>query len=258
MSFISRIRSIDESDKSIAVEKLIAASTPDFDFFLLTTLSVLMATFGLLLDSATVIIGSMLIAPLLYPILSLSVSVSMADYRLLRRSLSTLGKATVLTVGASAIITLFFSYDYSIGSEILSRAEPSLVYFLVAVISGIAVSYTMVRPDLSETLPGIAVAVALLPPLATVGVGIAELQWTVVSGAIVLFLLNVVGIVGASIVMFSLMNLYSKRSVAERTVVREEVRVVKEKEKAKEIDEWDKAVDGAIKADAVREEENGK
>ena len=112
----------------------------------------------------------------------------------------------------------------------LSRVEPSLTYFFVAIIAGFAVSYSLVRPDLSATLPGIVVAVALISPLAVVGYGIAKFDWSIASGAFTLFLINVIGIIFASSLSFSLMNLYVKRKVAEKTIKKEEKRLEEEKE----------------------------
>lgn len=236
MSLFAHLNTLSEADKSKAVEKLITDSTPDFDFFLLMTLSILMATFGVLIDSVAVIIGSMLIAPLLSPILSFSLGIVMSDSKLISRSFYTVVKSFVVGVIAAALATLLFSSsDSGIPGEVASRIEPSLVYFFVAVIAGFAVSYSLVRPDLNATLPGIAVAVALIPPLAVVGFGIAKFEWAIVSGSFVLFLINVIGIIFASTLSFSLMNLYVKRKVAEKTIKNEEKRLEEEKELEEEI-----------------------
>ena len=238
MSLLSHLHTLSEEDKSKAVEKLITSSTPDFDFFLLITLSILMATFGLLIDSAAVVIGSMLIAPILSPILSLSLGVVMSDHKLIMRSFYTVLKSVFIGILAAAVATLFFSSPGDLlGNEILSRIEPSLIYFLIAMIAGIAVSYSLVQPELSETLPGIAIAVALIPPLAVIGIGIAKLDWAIVSGSTVLFFVNVIGIIFASILSFSLMNLYRKRVVAKETIQKEEERLEDEKVLAEVLDE---------------------
>lgn len=242
MTFIAKFKNASEADKSRAVQKLITDSTPDFDFFLLIVLSFLMATFGLLIDSTAVVIGSMLIAPILHPMLSVSLGLVMSDYKLISRSIQTLGKSTLLGVGAAGIATLLLQpLGVGITGEILSRAEPSLLYFAVAVVAGIAVSYTLVQGALSESLPGIAVSVALLPPLAVVGIGIAQFNWDIVAGAALLFALNAIGIIFASMVSFSLMNLYVKRAVAEDTIQKEDKRVEEETEKAEQIAEQEKS-----------------
>ena len=152
MSFFSRLQLTEEADKSRAVQRLITESTPDFDFFFFVVLAVLMATLGLILNSAAVVIGSMLIAPILYPILSLSLGLVMSDYVLFYRSFYTIVKSFVLAVGLSLIATLFFVQNFEPNFEILSRTEPSIAYFMIAIISGLAVAYSLARSEVSEML----------------------------------------------------------------------------------------------------------
>ena len=122
-----------------------------------------MATFGLLVDSPSIVIGSMLIAPILSPILSISLGLVMSDGKLLRRSLYTVAKASMIGVFSAILATLVFKsiVGDELTSEIMARTDPSLIYFFVAVVAGFAVSYTLAKPDLSETLPGIAVVLEI-------------------------------------------------------------------------------------------------
>ena len=239
MSLLAQIDNLSEADKSKAVKKLITESTPDFDFFLLVTLSVLMATFGLLIDSASVVIGSMLIAPILSPILSVSLGLVMSDNKLLVRSLLTIVKASSIGIVSAMIATFLFKslLDGGYTAEIMSRTDASIAYFFIAVVSGFAVAYTLVKPDLSETLPGIAVAVALIPPLSVVGIGVANFDGEIVGGSLMLYLINVFGIIVASLVGFSLMNLYKKRGVAETAIKKEEKRLKQEEKQAEKFKE---------------------
>jgi len=232
MRFFSQFRSVSEADKSKAVEMLIKDSTPDFDFFYLIILSILMATLGLLIDSVAVVIGSMLIAPMLYPVLSLSLGIVMSDYGVISRSFYTILKSSGLGVVAAVVATIFLSSSglEDIGGEILSRTSPSLLYFVIAFVAGLAASYSLVKPGLNERFPGVAIAVALVPPLAVIGIGLAKVSWEIISGALVLFIVNVLGIVFASMISFSLMNLYVKRKVAQNTIKEEKKRVEEEKE----------------------------
>jgi len=231
MSIFDHIRSVSEADKSKAVKQLIEASTPKFDFFFLIILSVLMATFGLLENSAAVVIGSMLIAPILFPILSLSLSIVMSDYTLIGRAAGTLMRASILGLGASFLAALFFGTGDALTVEILQRTTPTLISVAIAIVAGFAVAYTLAKPELSETLPGIAVAVALIPPLATIGIGLAALNWSVVAGASVFLLVNIVGIVFASMLVFSLMNLYVKRDVAAKAATKADKETAEETKK---------------------------
>ena len=245
MSILSRFQTIKDTDKRRAVHTLVERSTPDFDFFFMVTLAVLMASFGLLIGSVTIVIGSMLIAPLLYPVLGVALGLSMSDPLLLRQSLWTVTKALLIMVGAAALATLFFSATHG-GSAMketaitLTQAKPSLLLLLVGVIAGIAVAYALVKPKLSETLPGIAISVALIPPLAATGIGVAALNPTLAFGALAAFFVNVLGIVAAGMATFSLMDVYHLRETADRTLVHEAVRMAREDEKAK-------AVDGEVK-----------
>jgi uncharacterized hydrophobic protein (TIGR00271 family) len=219
-------------DKSEAIKHLIKASTPRQDFFFMTVLAVLTATFGLLLNNSAVIIGSMLIAPILYPILSLSLGITMSDSKLIYRSSYTLVKSSILGVLSAAAATLLFTGRFTeITPEILLRTYTSLPYVVIAIIAGLAGSFALVKPQLNETIPGIAISVALIPPLAVVGIGIAKFSWTIVSGSLLLYLVNVTGIVFASMLVFSLMDLYRKRGEADRTADEEDNIVLKQEKK---------------------------
>ncbi len=241
MNILSRFRAIAEADKARAVSSIIEDATPDFDFFYLTVLSVLMASFGLLAGSETVVIGSMLLAPIMSPVLALALGLSMSNHGLMGRSLSTLGRATAIAIAASAAAALLFSFG-SFGSgevasnlTILSRTEPTLLYFAVAIIAGLAVAYTSVQPHLSSNLTGVAVAVALMPPLAVVGIGIAHFDIAIAAGAFVMYIVNVAGIIFAAMLSFSLMDVHAKKAQADSKIVAEERRVEKEEEKVEKI-----------------------
>jgi uncharacterized hydrophobic protein (TIGR00271 family) len=238
MPLISRFQAIDEKDKTRAVRQLVEDSTADFDYFLMLILSVLMSTFGLLAGNETIVIGAMLLAPLLAPVMGLALGTSMSHHPLIKRSFSTIMHSVVLSVGAAIAGAFLFSISnlsVGINDVIISRTEPSLLYFIVAIISGFAIAYTSVRPELSSTLPGVAVAVALLPPLAVLGIGIAALSPSIVAGSAVMFLINVAGIVFAGMVTYSLMDVHHKRFIAESTIKREKKRVEEEAEKVKEM-----------------------
>ncbi len=240
MSLIARFKAIDEAQKTKAVQAFIEESTPDFDYFLMLSLAVLMATFGLLAGSETVVIGAMLLAPLLAPVLSLALGMSMSHHPLIIRSSVTIARSVAYALGAAVVASFLFSIGDSgdwMNDIVLARAEPSLLYFFVAVVSGFAVAYAKMRPNISATLPGVAIAVALIPPLSVLGIGIAHLVPSLIAGAALMFLVNVAGIVFAGMVSFSLMDVHHKRFIAEDTIKKEERRVKKEEQKIEKIDE---------------------
>jgi len=222
-----------EGEKSDAIKKLISDSSPRQDFFLMVVLAILMATFGLLLDSVAIIIGSMLIAPILWPILSLSLGIVIADRKVIGRSAYTLLKSILFGVAASALVSVFFVHrGYGVTMEIMNRTQPSLMYAAVAIVAGLAVSFAVIKPHLNETFPGIAISVALIPPIAVMGIGLAKLNWAIISQSFMLFAMNTAGIIFSSMIVFSLMNLYIKRKDVIKAVKKDEKEIRKEVKKA--------------------------
>lgn len=224
-------RNITDTEKDAAVEGIIAHATPRSDFFLMLILSVSMAAFGVLLGSSVILIGSMLIAPLLYPILSLALGIIIADEKLIRRSVYTLLKSFAFALAAGAVIGILFSaQDAAVPFALIVGESASLMYTLVAAIAGFAAAFAVTKPHLNETLPGVAISVSLVPPLAAAGVALSMLNWAVFSDALLLLAVNIIGIIFSAMVVFALMRFSKKRKVAEEIVRREEVLVAKERQ----------------------------
>jgi uncharacterized hydrophobic protein (TIGR00271 family) len=159
----------------------------------------------------------------------------MSDFKLISRSSYTLIKYVAFGVFASALVTMFFSAspEVSASQDLLMNIKPSLIYAIIAVVAGIAASFSLVNPRLNDMLPGVAISVALIPPLAATGIGIARFNWSIISNSFVLFVVNFVGIISASMMVFSLMNLYVKRKVAQLEIIKEDKSIKKEIQKAK-------------------------
>jgi uncharacterized hydrophobic protein (TIGR00271 family) len=238
MNVLFKFQRINDNDKAAVVRKLMQSSTPDFDFFYLFGLSVLMATLGLLIDSPAIVIGSMLLAPLMYPILGVALGLVMSNGAVLTRSSITLFKSFLIGLVLSILAAVLFGDSASYMShEVMARTQPDLIHFVVAVVAGLAVSFALAQPEWSETLPGIAISVAFIPPLATVGVGVAALDMAIVSGAFVLLAINLIGIIFAAMVSFSLMNLYQKQNIAFSTIKKEDEKMDEENKMTAEIKE---------------------
>jgi uncharacterized hydrophobic protein (TIGR00271 family) len=241
MSIFARFKAIDDNYKAGVVRRLMEYSTPDFAFFYLVALSVFMATLGLLDDSASIVIGSMLIAPLLYPILAMALGLVMSNGEVMTRSFSTIVKAFVIGLGLATITAFLFGAALGVeidsNAQILARTEPTLIHVMVAIVAGLAVSFALAQPEWSETLPGIAISVALIPPLAVLGIGLAYFDTTIIGGSAVLLVMNVIGIVAAAMVSFSLMDLYQKQNIAESTIKREEEKLREEQAAIEEIEQ---------------------
>ena len=228
--------SLTEKEKNSAIERLIADSSPRHDFFFMSVLAILMATFGLLIDNVAVVVGSMLIAPLLSPVVSISLGIVMSDAELIFRSLFTVLKALVLSIPAATVVTLLFAFSTASQKEmtwnLVSGMEPSIIYASIALVAGCAASFALIKPQLNAALPGVAISVALIPPLAATGIGLAQLNPNLTANSFLLFLINTVCIVFASLIVFSLMNLYVKRSLAKKAIKKEDKKIKSEKAKA--------------------------
>lgn len=222
-----------EEQKNDAIENIIQHASPRQDFFLMLILSVAMAVFGILLGSTVILIGSMLIAPLLYPLLSLSLGVITSDERLIGRAAYTILKSVAFALLTGFVIAFLFS-GASGEAAFPAASAPSLMYALVAAIAGFAAAFAVTKPHLTETLPGVAIAVALVPPLAVAGVGLAHFNWHLISDSLLLFVVNVIGIMFSAMVVFSLLRFAVKKKVTEQAVKAEVKEVKAEVATAKE------------------------
>ena len=169
-------------------------SVPSFSFQFMLGLSTIIATLGLLSNSAAVIIGAMIVAPLMGPIVGMAYSIAMGNRRLLRRSSFTVVKGILLTIGVAWLVTSIIGLN-TVDTEIMSRVKPTLIDFGIAMAAGAAGAFANTRRSISSAMPGVAIAVALVPPLSVVGIGLAQGEGDIAFGALLLFLTNLICIV---------------------------------------------------------------
>ncbi|HHX08012.1 MAG TPA: DUF389 domain-containing protein [Chloroflexi bacterium] len=182
-------------------------SKANFDYLILVALSSSIATLGLLSDSPAVIIGAMVVAPLMSPILAIGLATTTGAKKLLKDALLTLFIGAVLSIVISMLLTwvndeLPFISLHQMPGEVMSRTRSSPVDLTIAIAGGLAAAYAVTRPRLSAALPGVAIATALMPPVCTIGIGLALQDWQVASGAGLLFITNAVAIAFASGLIF--------------------------------------------------------
>jgi len=170
-------------------------------YLVLMFLATLIATLGLFGNSAPVIIGAMILAPLMAPIISLSMGVLRQDRTLILNSSKTIGWGVLLGYICAIFITWLTPLNIA-NDEILARVRPNLLDLGIAVASGIAGAYASAKSEISKTLAGVAIAVALVPPLAVSGIGLGWLDWEIFQGAFLLFLTNLAGMVMAAAMTF--------------------------------------------------------
>lgn len=197
-------------------------SVPTFSFHFMLVLSAIISTLGLLANSVAIIIGAMIIAPLMGPIIGMAYSVAMGNRKLLRRSGFTLFKGVVLTVTASWLTASIIGLE-TVESEILSRTNPTLIDFGIAMAAGLAGAFTQTRRSIADAIPGVAIAVALVPPLSVIGIGLGLGEGNIAFGAFLLFSTNLICIIffGSLVFLFqSYGNLdRAKKGLAMSTIV---------------------------------------
>ncbi len=182
---------------------------PKIDFFMMIGLATGIAALGLLVNSPAVIIGAMLVAPLMAAIMGLGLGMIQADAKLLRLAGSATLRGMLLAIGMGLLAGVILPAGEPT-PEIVSRIRPSLFDLGVALISGLAGAYALCRKDVSSSLPGVAIAAALVPPLATVGVGLAWFDMEIARGALILFLTNLIAITAASGLIFFVLGFRPK------------------------------------------------
>jgi uncharacterized hydrophobic protein (TIGR00271 family) len=203
------VRPLPKEQRRNVINELTPLASPGFDFFLLVVLSCSIATLGLITDSPAVIIGAMLLAPLMSPIIGIGLASITGDSKLLTNSLTALLRGALLAVLLAIVVTFINSHLpfvslQELPQEILARTRPSPIDLMIALAGGLAAAYALTQPNLSAALPGVAIATALMPPLCTIGIGIAVGRWDVAGGASLLFLTNAITIAFAAVLVFFL------------------------------------------------------
>jgi uncharacterized hydrophobic protein (TIGR00271 family) len=191
--------------------KLRDATKPDFSYYLLVILSSIIATMGLLVNSPAIIIGAMLVAPLMSPIIGIGLASNTGDERLLRDGILALFLGAVLAVIISVLITLGnlrlpFIILEDIPAEVLARTRPGPIDLAVALAGGSAAAFALAMPNISAALPGVAIATALMPPVCAAGIGLAMDRLDVAGGTFLLFVTNAITIAFAATAVFFLLG----------------------------------------------------
>ncbi len=183
-------------------QKMSGASRASKGYILMIALASFIAALGLLKNDVAVIIGSMVIAPLLSPNKALSLATALADKDLARRSMLTIGAGVATALLVAVPMGVFMEVDPSV-RELALRSDVRHYYIFLALATGAAGAYT-ITAGVAEALVGVMVAVALLPPLVASGLFAGSGNWVDATGALLLFLVNIVSINLAGVVTFAL------------------------------------------------------
>ena len=205
--------------QDLSLEELLKSYEKDtqFDqtFIVLTIGASIIATLGLLADSAAVVIGAMVVAPWILPLRTSVVAAMLMDSRLFLRSMRTLAGGAVLTILVSVTLSTIAAQSglSQISQEALNRTEPTLLDLGIALIAGGIATYAKLRSDAVSALAGTAIAVALVPPVCVVGLMLSDQQWVFAGDAALLYLTNLLGILigGLIVLRITAGSLFSKK-----------------------------------------------
>lgn len=204
-------------EKKEAVGKLIAESATTKEFYLLLLSSAGIITLGLILNNSSIVIGGMLLTPLFSPLLTIGLGIVLSNSDLIVKNFINFLKLTLAIVMVSFIIA-FVVNAREATIEILLRTIPKFEYFLVALVAGFIGTYFWVKPHLQNLISGVIVAVALVPPISALGIGLSLFDKNIVSGSLMFLILNFIGILFGNVLMFSLFGFGRQNKVFEKTI----------------------------------------
>ncbi len=183
--------------------ELLEESTLELTYIVLILGSCAIATLGLLSNSAAVIIGAMIVAPLMLPIRGMAFGALAGNVVLFRKALTAIAVGTLLAIFLALSIGSVVALP-EFGSEVVARSKPNLLDLAIAVAAGGISAYAKVEPKISSTLARTAIAVALMPPICVIGLGLSQADWSLSLGATVLYLTNLLGITLSCMLVFLL------------------------------------------------------
>jgi len=213
----------------IPIEKLLSEAKKytkvDVPKLTLTVVAGLIALIGLFLNNIAIIIGAMLLSPILGPIYSFSINSALGKIKDSLKALFELLSFVGVVVSFSALLTfvLRIMFPLEIGSEIILRSKPSLIYVIMTILLGFAAIMAMAM-DIPEILAGIAIAAAVLPPSVVVGIAIGTLNLKMFLGSMLLTLENILGLLIGSLLAPLILNIgprrYYEKKVAKYYILR--------------------------------------
>jgi uncharacterized hydrophobic protein (TIGR00271 family) len=179
-------------------------------FAILLLLSTAIATYGVIGDSVATVIGAMIIAPLMRPIMATAAGLVMGDMKRAGRSLGMVIISVVGVIGVTwllAEISVAKAVYFETNAQIVGRISPRLIDLYAALWSGAAGAFAISREDVADSLPGAAIAISLVPPLCVVAIGLAEREWSAAGGAMLLFTTNFLSMLLAGSAVLALLGL---------------------------------------------------
>jgi uncharacterized hydrophobic protein (TIGR00271 family) len=183
------------------------------DFIGMLGLASAIASLGLLQNSPAVVIGSMLLAPLMTPMIGLGLALQQANLQLGHHCGRSIGFGFLLTLAVSFLITIITPTGETLSEEVLARGGPNILDLFIAVFAAGAATFAMARPNIVGAIAGVAIATALVPPVCSIGISLASAELLNALGALALFVTNLLAIIVVSSFTFSLLGVTHSRAL---------------------------------------------
>ncbi|MFC1657155.1 DUF389 domain-containing protein [Candidatus Moduliflexota bacterium] len=202
---------LERDERKALIERIEAGALGGIDFHVMMILASGLASLGLLEDSTAVVIGAMLVAPLMGPLIGAGLALTQGNFVLFRKSIivALLGLLTGLAVSL-AMGMLNPGFEPSL--EIEARGNPDILDLGIAILSGFVAAYAFGRPGVANTLAGVAIAAALVPPLCVVGIGLTNGRPLVAANSAILLSTNLVAIILSAAFAFAMLGIRGERA----------------------------------------------
>ena len=217
----SDILAIRRSDQYSTVDELVEKSQPNSVYYTLLLISAFIISAGILLGNAAIVIGGMLLTPVLTPVLLISLGITSGELGSMRGASYLILKSSLLVILSGFILAFLFGSSNT-SFVVDDSVRTAALYFFVAVAAGVAGTFAWARKDVLDIMPGVAIAVSLVPPLSLIGVGISNLDFTLARFNFLIFLFNLLGIIAGSLVVFSLLQFYKTKGEVHEKVIEAE------------------------------------
>lgn len=213
-SVVEWIPRINPRDHAELLQDMRQGSRWNSDFIGMLALASSIATLGLMQNSPAVVIGSMLLAPLMTPMIGTGLALAQANLKLAKTCVTSIGFGTLLTFSVSFLLGMITPSRETLSPEVLSRGTPNVLDLLIALFSAVAATFAMARPNIAGAVAGVAIATALVPPVCAAGLSLSHGSYGNALGALLLFGTNLIAIIVASRFTFSLMGVAPLRSLS--------------------------------------------
>jgi uncharacterized hydrophobic protein (TIGR00271 family) len=215
------ILQVTKLDQYRTINELFEKSQSNWTYYTYLVLSSLIIASGLLLDNSFILVGGMLITPVLSPIMLIALGVTTGDIRAIGRFSSLVIKSFIFVIASAFLLSLIVG-TYQIPDIFENTMRSAVLYFIVAIASGVVATFAWTKRETSDALAGIAIAVSLVPPLALIGIHLSILNLDIIRFYFLVIFFNTFGIIMGSIVVFSLMKFQKTEDKIEKKIEEEE------------------------------------